>query len=96
MYVVVAYDIRTDTKAGQKPLRRIAQVCVNHGQRVQKSVFECQVDELQFANLVRQLRDVIHPAEDSIRIYRVHDFSKRTLVSLGREIGIDFEEPMIL
>ncbi|GGJ03912.1 CRISPR-associated endoribonuclease Cas2 1 [Alicyclobacillus cellulosilyticus] len=96
MYYVVTYDICTDTKPGQKRLRRIAQICVNHGQRVQKSVFECKLDDTQYIQLVAQLRDTIRPDEDSVRIYRVQDFSRKTLVSLGREVGIDFDAPWIV
>lgn len=96
MNLVVAYDVCTETRTGVKRLRRVAQLCVNHGQRVQKSVFECQLDELRYVDFVRQLRDTIHPTEDSVRIYRVHDFSRKSIVSLGKEIGIDFDDPMIL
>lgn len=95
MNFVVAYDVCTDTKAGVKRLRRAAQLCVNHGQRVQKSVFECRLDELHYVDFVRQLRDTIHPADDNVRIYRVHDFSRKNIVSLGKEIGIDFDGPLI-
>lgn len=96
MHFVVAYDICTDSKAGEKRLRRVAQLCVNHGQRVQQSVFECELDDVLYAGFVHQLQNLIHPAEDSVRIYRVHDFSGRTLIALGRQIGIDFDQPIIL
>ena len=34
MLVVVAYDVKTETKAGARRLRRVAKLCQDHGQRV--------------------------------------------------------------
>lgn len=51
MWIVVAYDVRTDEAKGRKRLRRVAQVCKDFGQRVQKSIFECQVDDMKSAVL---------------------------------------------
>ena len=55
MLIIVTYDVATETRAGQKRLRRVAKVCESMGQRVQKSVFECQLDEMQFEQLERRL-----------------------------------------
>ncbi|WP_067623922.1 CRISPR-associated endonuclease Cas2 [Alicyclobacillus acidiphilus] len=96
MNLLVAYDISTETKQGEKRLRRVAKVCMGYGQRVQHSVFECRLDELRFVELVRALKEIVHPAEDNIRIYRVTDLSRGSVVNLGREVGLDFDEPIIL
>ena len=48
MHVLVAYDVATESAGGRRRLRKIAQACQNFGQRVQKSVFECSVNEMQF------------------------------------------------
>lgn len=96
MNLLVAYDICTDTRAGEKRLRRIAQLCVSHGQRVQKSLFECRLDEVQYTEFIQALRDTIHPAEDNVRVYRFQDFTRKNVMTLGIELGIDFDEPMIL
>lgn len=96
MNLLVAYDISTETKAGERRLRRVAKVCVGFGQRVQHSVFECRLDELTFVEFVRQLSEIVHPTEDNIRIYRVSDLSRGKVVNLGKEVGIDYDEPMIL
>lgn len=93
MYYVVTYDIATDTREGQKRLRRVAQACEGYGRRVQKSVFECMLDEVRYVELVHRLGDVIRRDEDSVRIYRTHDFSKNHLVVLGRNLGLQFDEP---
>ena len=55
MLVIVTYDVSTEGAAGRKRLRRVAKVCESTGQRVQKSVFECQVDQMQFEELERRL-----------------------------------------
>lgn len=94
--LLVAYDISTETKAGEKRLRKVAQLCVAYCQRVQQSVFECRLDEVTFVEFVQQLSELVHPTDDNIRIYRVSDFSRGKVVNLGREVGIDFDAPMIL
>ena len=94
--LLVAYDISTETKQGEKRLRRAAKVCMGYGQRVQHSVYECQLDELQFIEMVKKLSDVVHPTEDNVRIYRVHDLSRGSVVNLGKAVGVDYSEPLIL
>ena len=69
MMIVVSYDVRTTTPRGRKRLRRIAKECVNFGQRVQNSVFECVLDPAQWAILRQRLLDLFDPAEDSLRFY---------------------------
>ncbi|MCL6627038.1 MAG: CRISPR-associated endonuclease Cas2 [Alicyclobacillus shizuokensis] len=96
MNLLVAYDISTETKQGEQRLRRVAKVCLNFGQRVQHSVFECQVDEMAFAELVRALSEIVHPTEDNIRIYRVTDLSCGGVINLGRAVGINYRDPLIL
>src|SRR5687767_2734298 len=54
--VLVTYDVKTETRAGQRRLRRVAEVCLGHGQRAQKSVFECRVTEAQLEELEDRLR----------------------------------------
>jgi CRISPR-associated protein Cas2 len=71
MLIIVAYDVSTETAAGRKRLRRVAKVCESMGQRVQKSVFECQVNEMQFEELERRLLGEIDEAEDNLRFYRL-------------------------
>lgn len=96
MNVLITYDVSTESKAGAKRLRKVAQICVNHGHRVQKSVFECRLDDILLADIILQFRQVMNPKEDSVRIYRVHDFSDKNLVKLGKQLGIDFDAPIIL
>ena len=44
MLVLITYDVNTQTAEGRTRLRKVAKECVNYGQRVQNSVFECQMD----------------------------------------------------
>lgn len=92
MDIVVAYDIRTDTAAGRRRLRKVSQQCLNYGQRVQYSVFECRVDDVTFARLRAGLEDIVNPREDSLRIYRI---DTKVTWTHGIDRYIDFEDPLI-
>ncbi len=69
MLVLVAYDVATVTPQGRKRLRRVAKACLDYGQRVQNSVFECKVDPAQWAELRYRLLDIHEAGEDSLRFY---------------------------
>ena len=71
MRILVTYDVSTTTPAGERRLRRVAQACVDFGQRVQKSVFECSLTEAQFEKLRGRLLEEINLEEDNLRIYRL-------------------------
>ena len=69
MLVLITYDVNTEDTAGQKRLRQIAKTCVNYGQRVQNSVFECLVDTAQCVKLKHDLCSIIDENKDSLRFY---------------------------
>jgi CRISPR-associated protein Cas2 len=69
MMVLITYDVETTTPSGKKRLRKVAKQCVNFGQRVQNSVFECLVDPAQFAELRHRLEEIIDYEKDSLRYY---------------------------
>lgn len=71
MLVLITYDVNTETPAGRKRLRKVAKKCVDHGQRVQNSVFECLLDASQFAVLKAELSALIDPKLDSLRFYQL-------------------------
>jgi CRISPR-associated protein Cas2 len=73
MLIIVTYDVSTESREGRKRLRRVAKVCEGHGQRVQKSVFECKVNLMQFEELERRLLAEIDVNEDSLRLYRLKE-----------------------
>lgn len=69
MLVLVAYDVATPDKKGERRLRRVARACLDFGQRVQKSVFECQVGAVEWTQLRQRLLEEMDPTQDSLRFY---------------------------
>ena len=96
MLILVTYDVSTETPAGRRRLHRVAKVCLNYGQRVQKSVFECQVDQMLYEKLERELLDEINPKEDSLRFYQLTEPLERHVKQYGKSKAIDFEDPLII
>jgi CRISPR-associated protein Cas2 len=96
MQILVAYDVMTETAEGKKRLRNVAQVCKNYGQRVQKSVFECVVDEMQYESLIQKLLNHINENEDNLRIYRLREPKEQFAKSYGVSKILDFESPLVV
>ncbi|MDR3557588.1 MAG: CRISPR-associated endonuclease Cas2 [Syntrophobacteraceae bacterium] len=96
MWMVVCYDVNTETKEGRKRLRRVAQVCKNYGQRVQKSVFECQVDEMKSEQMRRKLLKEVNLTLDNLRIYRLTEPRDKHVESYGEIQTILFDEDTLL
>ena len=96
MLVIVCYDVSTESKAGRRRLRRVAKVCEGTGQRVQKSVFECQVNLAEFEALERRLLAEIDLAQDCLRLYRMPDSRGAEVREHGVFKAVDFEGPMVL
>lgn len=97
MLVIITYDVSTETPEGRRRLRRVAKICVKWGQRVQKSVFECQVNPVQYEELEQALTEILHPKEDSIRIYRLTEPARCHIREFGNVQAVDFEnDPLIL
>ena len=96
MLVLVCYDVNTETQAGRRRLRRVARVCESTGQRVQKSVFECQLDVSRFEALERRLLAVIDPAMDCLRLYRIPGTRGFEVLEHGTFKAVDFEAPLVL
>lgn len=83
MLVLITYDVSTETAAGRKRLRRVAKQCVNHGQRVQNSVFECLLDAAQYAVLKAELTKLIDPEVDSLRFYQLGNHYQNKVEHVG-------------
>ena len=96
MLVIVCYDVSTETHAGRRRLRRVAKVCESRGQRVQKSVFECQVDLAEFEDLQRRLLAEINLKEDCLWLYRLPATRGAEVVEYGRFEARDFDEPLVV
>ncbi len=96
MLVLVCYDVNTETKEGRRRLRRVARVCESTGQRVQKSVFECQLDVAKFEALERKLLAEIDPTVDCLRLYRIPGSRGFEALEHGKFRAIDFDGPLVL
>lgn len=96
MLIIVCYDVNTETREGRRRLRRVAKVCERTGQRVQKSVFECQVNLMQFEELERTLLDEIDLDLDCLRLYRLTDSQGCEVREHGRFKATDFEAPIVV
>lgn len=96
MLVLVSYDVATAVPGGQRRLHRVAKVCLNYGQRVQYSVFECIVDPAQWAILRQKLIDEIDPKEDSLRFYFLGSNWKRRVEHVGAKKSVDQDGPLIV
>ena len=96
MLIIATYDVSTETKEGRRRLRRVAKVCESMGQRVQKSVFECQVDLMQYEVLERRLLAEIDVQEDCLRLYRLTEPVELHIKQHGAFRSVDFEGPLVI
>lgn len=95
MLVIVCYDVNTETRAGRRRLRRVARVCESVGQRVQKSVFECQVDLTGMESLERRLLAEMDMKTDCLRLYRLPDTRGCEVREHGVFKAVDYDGPLV-
>lgn len=93
--MLITYDVSTETSAGRRRLRRVARACLDYGQRVQNSVFECEVDPAQWTALKARLEAEINVAEDSLRFYRLGAEGRRRVEHIGAKPILDLDSPLI-
>lgn len=91
MLVVITYDVNTETAAGRKRLRQIAKQCVNYGQRVQNSVFECLIDPAQCRMLQHKLCSIMDEELDSLRFYYLGNKYESRIEHFGAKRGYEPE-----
>lgn len=96
MFVLITYDVNITSPYGAKRLRNVARACLNYGKRVQNSVFECILTEVQLTVLKNNLNRIINPDQDSIRFYILGNNWKHKVETLGKDIGIDFTDELII
>jgi CRISPR-associated protein Cas2 len=96
MMVLITYDVNVTTHSGKTRLRKVAKLCVNYGQRVQNSVFECLVDPTQFADIKHRLEKIIDPEIDSLRYYFLGANWKRRVEHYGAKAGYDPEGILLI
>ena len=96
MLVLTTYDVNTEVPAGRRRLRQIAKQCVNYGQRVQNSVFECMLDTAQCKVLQSKLLSIMDLEKDSLRFYYLGKRYESKIEHFGNPCGYLPEEPLIL
>ena len=95
MLVLITYDVNTETAAGKSRLRKVARQCVNYGQRVQNSVFECNLDAAKCRQVKAILEGLIDKDKDSLRFYYLADKYKNKVEHIGAKPGFDVTEPLL-
>ena len=96
MLVLITYDVNTQAEAGIKRLRRVAKECVNYGQRVQNSVFECHMDTTKCRQVKNILEKIINKNVDSLRFYYLGDNYKNKVEHIGANPGFDVTDTLIM
>ena len=95
MLILITYAVNTETSAGRSRLRKVAKQCVNYGQRVQNSVFECQVDAVKYREIKVVLEKIVDKDTDSLRFYNRGDKYKNKVEHIGAKPSFDVTEPLI-
>ena len=96
MLVLITYDVNTQTAEGRTRLRKVAKECVNYGQRVQNSVFECQMDVTKCRQVKHILENIIDQNVDSLRFYYLGENYKNKVEHIGAKPGFDVTDVLIL
>lgn len=96
MFVLVTYDVNTETPEGRRRLRTVAKICTNYGTRVQNSVFECVVDSVQLMEMKVRIGEVIDPEIDSVRYYNLGKHGRDRVEHVGAKPGLNVEDVLIL
>lgn len=96
MLVLITYDVNTEDAAGRKRLRQIAKQCVNFGQRVQNSVFECLLDPAQCRSLQAKLCKIMDPEKDSLRFYYLGSHYENKIEHFGAKQSYSPEDFLML
>ena len=95
MMVLITYDVSTETEAGKSRLRKVSKKCLDYGQRVQNSVFECILDPARMKSLQAALEKIIDPLVDSLRYYYLGDEWRSRVEHVGAKASLDLEGTLI-
>jgi len=96
MQVLVTYDVATSSKGGPRRLRRVAKLCLDYGQRVQNSVFECKIDQAQFVALRSQILDLVDCDHDSVRFYFLGNDWNGRVEHYGTKPSLNMDGPLLV
>ena len=96
MLVLITYDVNTETAQGRRRLRLVAKQCLNYGQRVQNSVFECVLDAAQWKKVQHTLEQLIDKEKDSLRFYYLGNNYQTKVEHVGAKPSLNMEGPLML
>ena len=96
MLVLITYDVNTETAFGRKRLRQVAKQCVNYGQRVQNSVFECNLNEVKYRQVQHLLMGIIDMDKDSLRFYNLGNNYRSRVEHFGAKPSYDAEGTLMV
>lgn len=96
MQVLVTYDVATSSEGGSRRLRRVAKVCLDYGQRVQNSVFECKIDQAQFVALRTQILELVDCELDSVRFYFLGNDWNGRVEHYGAKPSLNMDGPLLV
>lgn len=96
MFILITYDVDTTSKEGARRLRHVAKACKDYGQRVQNSVFECKVTEVQYCLLKERIKNIIDISLDSIRVYILSKNESKRVEVIGIETAYKINDALII
>ena len=96
MQILVTYDVATSTDGGKRRLRRVAKACLDFGQRVQNSVFECKIDSAQFVQLKAKILGIVDLENDSVRFYFLGNEWNGRVEHHGTKNSVNMGGPLIV
>lgn len=96
MMVLITYDVDFSQPKGAKRLRKVAKICEKYGVRVQNSVFEMKVDQVQLTQIKLDIIQVIDNNIDSIRIYKLGNKWEDKIEIIGAEKGFSQDDALML
>lgn len=96
MYLLVTYDVCTETAEGARRLRQVAKCCMDFGRRVQNSVFECKITESDYVKMKARIMSIIDSEKDSIRIYNLTKNYATKIEHYGKETTFNIDDALII
>lgn len=95
MIVLIMYDISVSSPGGTKRLQKAAKTCLAYGQRIQNSVYECDISTLEYEQMKQELLQILDLDHDRLRFYRIPSKNKNYKETFGSEMEISLDDPII-
>ncbi len=89
-FVVVSYDIKDDRRRN-----KLSKELLNYGKRVQFSVFECNLTQIEINDMEKRIKKIVNVEEDSVKIYILDMASKLRSKSIGTKRFTEDEDYLI-